>query len=1060
MLSTQRTTALAVLFALGVAPFGLSNQNASAADPPTPIAIAAVNHPGPVDFEKEILPILRRKCLACHNASDAESDLVLETPQTIAKGGFEGPSAVAKDSSKSLMLVLASHQKDPVMPPADNDRGARPMTPEELGLLKLWIDQGATGEVTAGGPVQWRPLPVEMNPIYAVAMSDDGANAACGRANQLFVYHLPTKRLAARLIDPALDQANASPAGAAHLDLVQSLAFHPSGDLLASGGFRNVKLWRRPKNVRTLELASGAVESLAVSADGKWAATGGADGKIKLWDLTAGKEARTLTGHKGPVRGLAFAADGQTLYSGSADKSVRGWKIADAAELGAIETPAEVNALAVVKVGEAEQVISGGADNMVRAWLPPGSPAAAAAEAKPEGEAPQEGEPAESKDEPPKPLKEFTGHGGPITSLATSPSAPHQFISGSQDGTLRHWDAGSGAQVRQMNHGGPVIAIAVRNDGQQFASASTNNTAKLWNAANGQQVAEMKGDYRNTLRIAGLNREIALAKAEVADRKKLLEESKKRVTSEEEGLKKANEAKAASEKTFNEKVEAAKKPAADKVAADKAAADAATALTAAAVAKTAAEAAVKATVDTAAKADAALKQAAAAAEKDKENKDLAAQRDAAQKALAAAQQTKTEEDKKLAAATKAHQDAERKSQAETKKAEDAAKKAREAELEMQKAETVKNASIKAAEVATTAVQKAKDAVPLAEAAIKGAEAAQTQFEADLKTATDAQGPLQKPQLSVAFSADGALLAVGGENQQIHLFETTAGQPTEVLEGHAAAVGRLAFVDAQRLLSVAADQKLFAWDTNPAWVLERQIGNVDDPKLLIDRVLSLDFSPDGALLATGSGEPSRSGQLRIWKVADGSLAREIADAHSDTVFDCRFSPDAKYLASAGADRFMKVHQVADGAFVRAFEGHSHHVLGVAWKADGKLLATSGADSVIKIWEFRTGEQQRTVQGYGKEVTNISFVGIGEEMLSASGDKTIRTHRASNGGQVRTFGGSGGFVYATDASEDGKTIIAGGQDSVLRVFNAADGQSLAAFEPPLVELAADKVSATGE
>ena len=56
-----------------------------------PIDIAEVKHEGDVDFEKEILPIFRRNCLACHSATEAESDLVLETPQTILKGGSEGP---------------------------------------------------------------------------------------------------------------------------------------------------------------------------------------------------------------------------------------------------------------------------------------------------------------------------------------------------------------------------------------------------------------------------------------------------------------------------------------------------------------------------------------------------------------------------------------------------------------------------------------------------------------------------------------------------------------------------------------------------------------------------------------------------------------------------------------------------------------------------------------------------------------------------------------------------------------------------------------------------------
>ena len=56
------------------------------------IQIPTIEHDGPVDFEKEILPILRKNCLACHNSTDAESDLVLENPLLIIKGGAEGPA--------------------------------------------------------------------------------------------------------------------------------------------------------------------------------------------------------------------------------------------------------------------------------------------------------------------------------------------------------------------------------------------------------------------------------------------------------------------------------------------------------------------------------------------------------------------------------------------------------------------------------------------------------------------------------------------------------------------------------------------------------------------------------------------------------------------------------------------------------------------------------------------------------------------------------------------------------------------------------------------------------
>src|SRR5690606_18653551 len=109
----------------------------------------------------------------------------------------------------------------------------------------------------------------------------------------------------------------------------------------------------------------------------------------------------------------------------------------------------------------------------------------------------------------------------------------------------------------------------------------------------------------------------------------------------------------------------------------------------------------------------------------------------------------------------------------------------------------------------------------------------------------------------------------------------------------------------------------------------------------DRVTALDFSPAGDLLATGGGAPSRGGELKLWNVATGQLEREILDAHSDTVLAIEFSPDGKYLATCGADRFMKVFEVASGTLVKAFEGHTHHVLGVSWRADGRLLVTSGA-----------------------------------------------------------------------------------------------------------------------
>ncbi|HEY5316169.1 MAG TPA: WD40 repeat domain-containing protein, partial [Pirellulales bacterium] len=300
-----------------------------------------------------------------------------------------------------------------------------------------------------------------------------------------------------------------------------------------------------------------------------------------------------------------------------------------------------------------------------------------------------------------------------------------------------------------------------------------------------------------------------------------------------------------------------------------------------------------------------------------------------------------------------------------------------------------------------------------------------------------------PLLSVAFSADGLELATGNTASLVHTWSADSGAALNAYACGGGAVRGVALAGDHELLATAGGKAL-AWDTLPHWQWSRTLGTAGD--LPVDRVTALDFSPDGKLLASGGGAPSRSGELKLWDLASGKLVRSLGDAHSDTVLGVRFSPDGQLLASCGTDKFMKVFEVGSGKFVRAFEGHTHHVLGVSWQSDGKVLATAGADNVVKIWDLATGEQKRTIQGFSKEVTSINFLGDTPNVLATSGDKSIRIVRATDGQSVRSFSGASDFVYAGAASIDGRTIIAAGQDSTLRSFNADNGQTIRNFDAP--------------
>lgn len=1336
------------------------------------IEVAVIEREEPVDFEKEILPLFKKSCLACHNKADASSDLVLEDPESILKGGSLGAAVVPGKGDESLLLQVAAWREEPIMPPEDNDVGAPVLTPQELGLIKLWIDQGATGEVTGQtAPLAWQPLPAGINPIYSVAVSPDGQYAACGRANQIFVYHIQSGQLVDRLTDPNLVAAGLyENAGVAHLDIVQSLEFSPDGRTLASGGYRVVKFWQRPENpISEAPLELGYVPHLStLSTDGKRLATADVQGHVRL--LTFGEPPQTVElvgGGDSPV-GIQFVEDGQTLVTASADGSLQMWNAADGRLQSRIDTPAPIASMAIA--GDGKHIVSAGGDAKLRAlalpttgvqqllaatyfsvattspdgkWLAMGhtdgtvrvlslgegsvskswkaheGAITAVAFRADSGElltasedhqlklwAPGEWALTNSVDvpdriptaacslaggrkfaigdtqgritvwnadvmEPPVVLVEgvasaeatveiaslvpasdastiyaattatlrsisaengevrytienaggvnaialnadgsllasagqdqqvrlwntadgqpaaqavLSGFESPVTSVAFA--GPQQLVAGSSDGRVlvfntatgvstqafaqhqgavefaasipgevpsvisgaqghsfmqwpilashvvalpsanvatlvpvpveglhvlatskegiaQHWDLIAGTVVKEYKHGASITAAAISADGTRIATAGEDKVVRLWNTADGAALAEIRGDQKANREQARFTSLVAVAKtkddaakAQATAAVKTVEERVAAVAKSKTELESAiaaaetaqqGDTNSKAAKTAAEKLTADTKAAATKAAEAKVAADAAATL----AMKNSADATETATaaVATHDQLAAALQSATTAAEKAKasagaapEDQQLAAILDSTNKTL--------EGVKALIAPAEASRQASEKLAAERKAAADeAVKNQKTAEAQVtetaaaaKKAEEELAAATKAAEESQKTLTDAMNKKTAAERAASDADAAQARAErardsANEKSAqTGAFLALQTELLtkateqatagetiirSLAFSPEGLQLAVAGDSGLVETYRADNGTPTGSYSGHTGTVRDLNYLDASRLVSTSEDKKVQTWNLASPWTLSGQIGPpVDAPteldnSPLADRVLALDFSPDGSLLVTGGGEPSRTGELKLWNVADGSLKHEFVDAHSDTVFGVAFSADSRYLGTSSADKFVKVFDVQSGETLRSYEGHTHHVLGVAWQWDGTVLASCGADNVVKIWNFETGEQQRTIGGFGKQATSITFAGQAGETLTSAADKSVRLHTVGDGKNVRSFGGGTDYMYSVDVTADGNLVVGGGADSVLRVWNKADGKAVATFAPP--EQPSEQVSA---
>jgi WD40 repeat protein len=211
------------------------------------------------------------------------------------------------------------------------------------GAVQLWEVPSAKpeGVVATGRPI--RTLVKHEREVRALVFSPKGGHLATASgdgkvllwdATRLDEEQEPRWRLQARVPGPSVN-----------------VAFSPDGKLLATGGEGNtVKMWEVPsakpegvvqtgREVRPpLRGHSKEVYAVAFSpaVERPWVASGGADGKVKIWEVPSAKPegvgrsegpVRTLRGHTGIVSGLAFSPDGKRLYSGSRDKTVKVWDL-------------------------------------------------------------------------------------------------------------------------------------------------------------------------------------------------------------------------------------------------------------------------------------------------------------------------------------------------------------------------------------------------------------------------------------------------------------------------------------------------------------------------------------------------------------------------------------------------------------------------------------------------------------------------------------------------------------------------------------------------------------
>jgi serine/threonine protein kinase/WD40 repeat protein len=268
--------------------------------------------------------------------------------------------------------------------------------------------------------------------------------------------------------------------------------------------------------------------------------------------------------------------------------------------------------------------------------------------------------------------------------------------------------------------------------------------------------------------------------------------------------------------------------------------------------------------------------------------------------------------------------------------------------------------------------------------------------------------------SAAYSTDGKLLALGCGDGSVMICETSTRKPCAVLNGQAG------------------------------------------------RVWSVAFSPDGQSLAAASGKwiPSaRTGQVKLWDVANGTLLADLADTGS-LQLAVAFSPDAKTIAWGGRDRTITLWDTELMRVRAVCAGHEWTIRSLVFHPTEPVIVSAGFDGTIRFWDTQTGgERGPAIRHNGRSSNCVAISPDGKLLAANSGPRSdepgvegpapgwITFWDWDTRQKVRGIEGFRFDILGIAFSPDGKTLATAGgfytSGAEVAIWDVATGMRLAAL-----------------
>ena len=296
------------------------------------------------------------------------------------------------------------------------------------------------------------------------------------------------------------------------------------------------------------------------------------------------------------------------------------------------------------------------------------------------------------------------------------------------------------------------------------------------------------------------------------------------------------------------------------------------------------------------------------------------------------------------------------------------------------------------------------------------------FPVDAQQAGDSVITLRGHQhaLSTAyFSPDGERVVTASYDSSVILWNAHTGAIQFQFTEHTWIVYHASFTPDGMVMSVGADSTIRIWDPSTGRVVKK----IPTPFLPI----AADISPDGSKIVV----IGRFGPSMIFDTS-GTPLRPLNGSEASQ-FTARFSPDGRFIVTAGGHIKPRIWDVETGNELRALSGVVREVLSVRYNPDGTRIIAA-ADRAAFIYDAVTGELLTSLKDQHLDrVYDASYSPNGRYVVTVSADKSAKIWDVESGTVIRTLLGHSDEIRTTGVfSPDGNRVLTTSLDSTARIW----------------------------